>query len=339
MVATLLVTNKHQALLTEWYLKNQRPLPWRLNRDPYRVWISETMLQQTTTTAVIPFFERFMSKFPTLHHLAQAKEPNVLEAWAGLGYYSRARNLHKAAQQLAKNGGFPRSAAELIEYPGIGPYTSRAVASIAFGEAVGVVDGNVIRVLSRFHGQRWQWWNGKVRDSIQDLADKWVANTQSFITNQALMELGATVCTPQSPSCWHCPLQKDCVARKNDLVAKLPVAKPKRAKEFWSWQAYVNIKNGKLLIVKKSQTPFFKGQWNLPGVAKKLKAPPKQFSYRHSITHHDIYVTVQTSIPMIDLDEKKWISTKEVKKYLPSNLVDKALRLAESRHIKSGTLR
>lgn len=327
MVASLQVTKKHQNQLKQWFLQNQRPLPWRKNRDPYRVWISETMLQQTTTTAVIPFFANFMSVFPTLKHLAKANESSVLEAWAGLGYYSRARNLHRAAKLLVENGGFPESYLELIHYPGIGPYTSRAVSSIAFGENVGVVDGNVIRVLSRFHGQKWQWWNSKVRDEIQSSVDQWVKNTESHITNQALMELGATVCTPQSPSCWHCPLQRDCKARELNLIEQLPLAKPKRPREIWTWKPHVVIKNGKILIVKWNQTPFLKGQWSLPGEAKKMKSAPSKFSYRHSITHHDIFVTVQNSLPMMKFDESKWVRPQDIKKFIPASLVHKALRL------------
>src|SRR5262245_51375573 len=137
--------------LGHWFKENQRPLPWRLNRDPYRIWISETMLQQTTTTAVIPYFERFVKRFPDLQALARATVGEVVEAWAGLGYYSRARNLHKSAVALAAQGGFPSTAHELENFPGFGPYTSKAVASLAFDEAVGVVDGNVIRVLARLN--------------------------------------------------------------------------------------------------------------------------------------------------------------------------------------------
>ena len=145
---------KDRDSLITWYKENKRDLPWRNpqgsrgSKDPYRIWISEVMLQQTTVTAVIPFYEKFMNRFPKVQDLAQAKIEDVYEYWAGLGYYSRARNLHKAAQMFAENG-FPKTAAELIEYPGLGPYTSRAIASLAFGEKVGVLDGNVIRVLSR----------------------------------------------------------------------------------------------------------------------------------------------------------------------------------------------
>src|SRR6185312_12760226 len=167
-------TKPMQLQLLEWYRANRRELPWRASRDPYRIWISETMLQQTTTTAVIPFFERFVARFPDLKALAQSTEAEVLEMWSGLGYYSRARNLHKAAQALVARGGFPQTHEELAEFPGFGPYTARSVASLAFDQAVGVVDGNVIRVLSRCEGEDWEWWRPNVRQQIQNRADAWV---------------------------------------------------------------------------------------------------------------------------------------------------------------------
>ena len=320
-------TPQQQQNLLEWYRQNRRDLPWRQNRDPYRIWISETMLQQTTTTAVIPYFEKFVERFPSLKSLATAKIESVLEAWAGLGYYSRARNLHKAAQLLHQLGAFPRTHEELLELPGFGPYTSRSVASLAFDAQVGVVDGNTIRVLSRAEGHDWEWWQGKVRAQIQARADAWVEGVPSYEMNQALMELGRTICTPKSPSCLLCPLRASCVSLKQSRVETRPGSKPKRAREIWLWEPVVKIQKEQILIRRNHDIPFMKGQWLLPGQARRLKAKPKSFDYRHSVTHHDIYVTVgQTGLKIEKHD--KWVRLEEIRQHVPANLVQKALRIA-----------
>jgi len=314
--------------LAEWFSLNKRDLPWRADRDPYRIWISETMLQQTTTTAVIPFFERFLKQFPDLKTLAEAPEAKVIEAWAGLGYYSRARNLHKAAKQLAALPRFPQDYQQLIELPGFGPYTARAVASLAFGQSVGVVDGNVIRVLSRYHAEAWEWWNGKTRNAIQKIADEWAAQAPSTDVNQGLMELGRTICTPKSPTCLLCPLRSGCKALSRGRTHDWPLAKPRRAREVWCWEPEVTLKNGKLRLIRNESLPFLKGQWLLPGRGEKRKDQPKKFDYRHSITHHDIFVTVKTGTPKIKGTER-WIPLEEIGQHVPTSLVVKALRVAE----------
>jgi A/G-specific adenine glycosylase len=312
-------------LLLEWYRHNKRDLPWRANRDPYRIWIAETMLQQTTTTAVIPFFERFVTRFPDLKTLALAPVATVVEAWAGLGYYSRARNLHKSAQALHQAGGFPRRFEELIAYPGFGPYTARSVASLAFDQSCGVVDGNVIRVLSRLGAHDWEWWNGKVRDQIQRQADAWVENVSSYEMNQALMELGRTICTPKSPSCLLCPLRAGCLAVKRDCVAVIPKARPRRERELWSWRPIVQVQKGRLLPQKNAAAPFLRDQWLLPATAERLKRKPKDYHYKHSITHHDIFVTVSDELPTISKSPTKWVELKEIRQHVPVSLVLKAL--------------
>ncbi len=317
-------TKADQQRLLQWYLANRRELPWRQNRNPYRIWISETMLQQTTTTAVIPFFERFVERFPTLASLAAAKVEAVVAAWAGLGYYSRARNLHKSALALHAHGGFPRSHVELSQLPGFGPYTSRSVASLAFGENVGVVDGNVIRVLARFEGRDWEWWKPKIRDQVQVRADAWVSGVLSQDMNQALMELGRTICMPKSPACPLCPLRLSCLSLKQDAVALRPLPKPRRARETWAWEPELALKGGKILIRRNSQAPFLRGQWLLPGPARPLKKKPARFDYRHSITHHDIFVTVSLGVRTIQSDDK-WIPLDELRHYIPASLVEKAL--------------
>ena len=317
------------AQLLEWYRQNRRQLPWRANRDPYSIWISETMLQQTTTTAVIPFFERFLRRFPTLQDLAAAPIGHVLEAWAGLGYYSRARNLHRAAQELAQRGGFPRDFESLLELPGFGPYTARSVASLAFGQEVGVVDGNVIRVLSRFEAKAWPWWQSRERAEIQAAADSWVRGWPSHEMNQALMELGRTICTPKQPACRLCPLLKHCQAHAEDRVAEFPLPKPRRAREVWIWQPTVHLKKGQLLLQKNSDLPFLRDQWILPGTARKASQPPKRFDYKHTITHHDIFVSLAKSLPPMKKATTLWVELENLRQHAPTSLVHKAVAKAQ----------
>lgn len=313
--------------LTQWYKKNKRTLPWRENKDPYRIWLSEVMLQQTTVVAVIPYFEKFLTKFPQVTDLAAAPENEVLEAWAGLGYYSRARNLHKAAKALASQG-FPETAAELLELPGFGPYTSRAVASIAFGEKVGVLDGNVIRVLSRRYGLKIEWWNNKGRDLLQTISDELARLGQPDVVNQGLMELGATVCTPQKVTCILCPWSADCVAREKNLIEKLPLKKPRKDSEVWVWKPIVAIKSGQVALVKNDYAPFLKGQMIFPGEIAMEKSKPKAYDVKHNITHHDIFIQIsqRKSIAGKNIE---WVDLKNLKKVNPSSLLQKVLHKVE----------
>ncbi len=287
------------------------------------------MLQQTTTTAVVPFFERFMKRFPSLKTLAESSIEDVTEYWAGLGYYSRARNLHKAAQSLALMPEFPRTYLELIKLPGFGPYTARAVSSLAFSEPVGVLDGNVIRVLCRFFDLDVEWWQTKVRAELQGLADEWVKTHPPEEMNQALMELGATVCIPKNPSCLTCPIQTNCLGFKAGHQLTLPKQKPRKEKELWAWTALVLERSGKIAFCTNEKLPFLKGQLLLPGQGKKIKTRPKDFDFKHAITHHDIFVKVQTQKVTTGLKNLKWIERKKIKKEIPVNLVSKALHYAD----------
>lgn len=309
--------------LVQWYKKNRRSLPWRENKDPYRIWLSEVMLQQTTVVAVIPYFEKFLDKFPTVQDLAKASESDVLEAWAGLGYYSRARNLHKAAKALAAQG-FPKTAAELLELPGFGPYTSRAVASIAFGEKVGVLDGNVIRVLSRKYGLKLEWWNNKARLQLQQISDELAAFGQSDSLNQGLMELGATVCTPQKVMCLMCPWSSDCIAREKNMVEKLPLKKPRKDSEVWVWNPVVAIKDHKVALIENDYAPFLKGQMIFPGTITMEQDKPKDYDVKHNITHHDIFIQI-TQKKNLNGRNIQWVEIKNLKKVNPSSLLQKVL--------------
>ncbi len=309
--------------LRDWYLENQRPLPWRLNRDPYRIWISEMMLQQTTVAAVVPYYERFMQKFPDVQTLQKSPLSHVLEMWAGLGYYSRARNIHKSAQVLAMNG-FPQGYEQLMDLPGFGPYTARAVSSLAFGERVGVVDGNVIRVLSRYYGLAGPWWTTLERNLYQQKIDAWVQKEDPALINQAVMDLGATICTPQSPSCWRCPLLKKCEARLSQRIPDLPVKKPKKNSEVWVWDVSLLLRGKKIGLIENDYLPFLKGQLIFPGKALQQKKKPKTYDVKHGITHHDIYVRVKKS-KIMNAKKVKWIKCSELQQINPSSLLRKII--------------
>jgi len=217
--------------LLAWFRQFQRDLPWRRTKDPYRIWLSEIMLQQTRVAAVIPYYERFVQRFPDVHALAAAPEDEVLRLWSGLGYYSRARNLQKAAQQIMTKGGgqFPARLEDALALPGIGNYTAAAILSIAYGKQLAVLDGNVARVLARLgaiHGdirepQRWV--------QLQETANGLLDPKSPGDWNQAMMELGATLCTPKSPQCLLCPIAQFCEGRKLGFAESLPEKKTKRA--------------------------------------------------------------------------------------------------------------
>jgi A/G-specific adenine glycosylase len=221
---------KFRSNLLNWFACSQRDLPWRRNRDPYRIWISEIMLQQTRVAAVIPYFENFCTQFPDVRSLAQAPEEKVLRAWSGLGYYSRARNLQAAAKQILNDhrGIFPSAHKEIRALKGIGQYTANALLSIAFGERHAVLDGNVARVLARLNALRGDLHESSRWVALQQTADRLLSPESPGNWNQAMMELGATICTPRSPQCLLCPLQNFCSARKLGLQNLIPEKRKKR---------------------------------------------------------------------------------------------------------------
>ena len=217
-----------RAALLAWYRAERRDLPWRRTRDPYAIWVSETMLQQTRVEAVIPYYERFLARFPTVGALATADLDDVLSAWAGLGYYSRARNLKRAAEQVVADhaGCLPAAPDALRELPGIGRYTAGAIASIAFDRPAPIVDGNVARVLARLHGLREPIEQSAVRARLWAEAERLADGPAPGDLNQALMELGARICVPGTPRCDACPVSPFCDARRAGDAASLPVRAP-----------------------------------------------------------------------------------------------------------------
>ena len=257
------------AALLDWYDRERRDLPWRMRRgrrvDPYKVWLSEIMLQQTTVKAVIPFYEKFLTRWPAVEALAAADLDDVLAAWAGLGYYSRARNLHKCAQAVvAEHGGrFPRTEAELRALPGIGPYTAAAIAAIAFGEPATPVDGNVERVVSRLFAVRHPLPQAK--REIKRLAESLTPQRRAGDFAQAMMDLGATVCSPKRPSCLVCPLQQDCHAHALGIETQLPVKLDKAVRPVRFGTAFLALReDGHVLLRKRPEAGLLGGMLEIP---------------------------------------------------------------------------
>lgn len=255
-----------KALLT-WYHANKRDLPWRRTRDPYAIWISELMLQQTRVETVIPYYERFLSRFPDVETLAESHLDDVLRLWAGLGYYSRARNLHRAAQKVREEhaGRVPDDTKALLALPGVGPYTAGAVASIAYDRPEPVVDGNVIRVLTRLHGIEDDVALPAVMRRLWDEAGALAPGPDPGALNQALMELGATLCTPRGPRCLACPLVKQCIAARELDPERLPVKTKKLKRRALEAVSGFFIRRGKALAVQRPPRGLMGGMWELPG--------------------------------------------------------------------------
>lgn len=235
-----------------WYKGNYRPLPWRDIRDPYKIWLSEIILQQTRVSQGLPYYGKFIKKYPSVYALASADEQEVLRLWQGLGYYSRARNLHKCSRQIVNNynGRFPDNYSELLKLPGIGKYTAAAIASFSFGEKVAVVDGNVYRVLSRLFGIDKDISGSKAHEYFKDFSEQLIPGDQPDLFNQALMEFGATVCLPGLPDCTSCLFNSLCYAYENKLQLALPVKTKKvkvRKRKFF----YVLLYNSNGCLMKK----------------------------------------------------------------------------------------
>ena len=287
--------------LLAWYDREARDLPWRRHGgrrpSPYRVWLSEIMLQQTTVKAVIPYYANFLKRWPSVAKLAGAPLDDVLAAWAGLGYYSRARNLHKCAQAVvAEHGGkFPQTEAELRTLPGIGPYTAAAIASIAFGAAATPVDGNIERVMSRLFAidEPLPSAKGKIRKLAVSLTPPERAGDYA----QALMDLGATVCTPKRPSCMMCPIQSDCIARAHGLEASLPVKGAKPERPLRVGLAFVALReDGYVLLRKRPESGLLGGMLEVPSTEWNEFMPPLNEALRAAPVHADWWATPGTVV-------------------------------------------
>jgi len=257
------------APLLEWFRREQRDLPWRRTPDPYAIWVSESMLQQTQVATVIPYFERWIARFPTLQALAEADEADVLHAWQGLGYYSRARNLlYGAREVLAKHGGrVPDRVEDLRALPGVGPYTAGAIASIAYNIEAPIVDGNVIRVLSRLFALRGDPAKAPLKGRLWELAEALIPQGAAREFNPALMELGARICTPANPRCGVCPVSAACAARALGVQDQLPETAKRPAPTAVRMAAAVVGRDGRLLLAqRRAEQARWAGMWQFPMV-------------------------------------------------------------------------
>lgn len=317
---TALEKRRFRRRLLKWYDCNRRDLPWRRDRDPYRVWISEIMLQQTRVAAVLEHYRKFMRRFPTVQALARARESSVLAAWSGLGYYRRARMLHRAAKCVLRDhaGAFPASAKELRGLDGIGRYTAAAIAGIAFGEAIAVVDGNVERVLERLSGHELpaekQWQAAEALLSRQRPGD----------FNQAMMELGATVCTPRRPKCEACPMVDFCVSRGELGKA----GKGKRQKKREIGYALTRSNGAILLVQRPKHASLMPGMWELPETSVRHDRTKPWLTLRHSITETSFAVqVVRDSAPLTT--EGRWVRREHIAQLPLTGLARKILRAAK----------
>ncbi len=254
-----------QKKLLAWYWTAARDLPWRHTKDPYKIWVSEIMLQQTQVDTVIPYYEKWLKRFPTVQSVAESNLSEVMKYWAGLGYYRRARMIHAAAKKISESGGqFPGTAEELMEIPGIGRYTAGAIASIAFEEKVPVLDGNVIRILTRLTAFPEDIALPSTIRHLWELAESILPEKSFGDFNQALMELGATVCFPTNPQCGICPVSVLCVSKKFGTQTQFPVKRQKETLEKIKTAALILHANGKVLIQKQPEEGRWGGLWMFP---------------------------------------------------------------------------
>ncbi len=307
-----------------WYDRHRRDLPWRASRDPYRVWLSEIMLQQTRVAAVIEHYHEFLRRFPTVQKLAAAREASVLAAWSGLGYYRRARMLRAAAKVIVgEHGGkFPATEEALRALPGIGRYTAAAIASIAFDEPIAVVDGNVERVLQRVSGKRLGG------EELWEAANHLLEAKRPGDFNQAMMELGAVACTPRAPACLTCPVVGLCATRGELAPTSKPAPQKEREIHYALDQRSGDCDAEEVFLVQRARgASLMPGMWELPELASTNGGKPS-FTLRHSITVTDYTVRVwRTAVP--SRDRGKWIPVRHLRKVALTGLARKVLRKAE----------
>ncbi|WP_347552473.1 A/G-specific adenine glycosylase [Pseudalkalibacillus hwajinpoensis] len=285
--------------LISWYQQEKRELPWRENQDPYRIWVSEIMLQQTRVDTVIPYFERFMNKFPTIEALAYANESDVLKAWEGLGYYSRARNLQSAVREVAEtyNGTVPNNPDEIARLKGVGPYTAGAVLSIAYNIPEPAVDGNVMRVLSRIIGIWEDIAKPSARKTFEEATRQLISKKDPSSFNQGMMELGALICTPKSPSCLLCPVQDHCLAFQEGSQEELPIKSKKKApRPVPIAGVALQDSSGKYLIRKRPETGLLASLWEFPNVELTDVGPKEEQLKRHLHDMHEVEATIEDEI-------------------------------------------
>lgn len=338
--------NRISSKLLKWYPKNSRVLPWRGHPDPYAVWVSEIMLQQTRVEAVIPYFEAWMNRFPSVQALAEAPEQDVLNHWEGLGYYSRARNLHKAAQVIVQEfaGKLPRSVEELRKLPGIGRYTAGAIASMAFGLNEPVLDGNLRRVYARLFNVDLPADSTEGEELLWDIATKNLPKGKAGDFNQAMMDLGATICLPKNPRCLLCPLLGECEAQKLGVQEERPVLKPKAEVPSVIHAAAVILQRGRVLLAKRPSKGLLGGMWEFPngevtgdparglpkalraGYSLKVRAGEAVTVVQHAYSHFRVTVHAYRCelVEMSKKENLKWVKVGELDD-LPMGKVDRQI--------------
>jgi A/G-specific adenine glycosylase len=317
--------------LLQWYAAGHRDLPWRRTSDPYRIWISEIMLQQTRTQAVVPYYDRFLRRFPTVESLAAAEEEQVLTLWSGLGYYSRARNLRRAAQQIVARSGFPRDFESLRALPGIGDYTAAAIASIAFGLPHVVVDGNVLRVVARVQNDAADIGSARTRERFRAIAQSWLDRQSAAAFNQAIMELGATICLPRNPLCPACPLAAQCKGLQEGTAAELPV-KLRRTEPVKIEGVLLIVRKGARVLLRQREPDARRmaGFWDLPAPVDLPGARTgKSFGeIRHTITHHRYTLQIAAATARVPRGPFEWFDAGKLGDVPLSTTARKALKLA-----------
>ena len=333
--SNFVTTMSFTTTILQWYQKNGRMLPWRQTRDPYAIWLSEIILQQTRIEQGQPYWQRFIERWPTVDHLAQASEDEVLRLWQGLGYYSRARHLLQAARQVVAMGGFPKDMKALRSLKGVGDYTAAAIGSIAFDLPVAVVDGNVYRVLSRYYGITTPINSTAGKHEFAALAQQLLPEHQAADYNQAMMDFGALQCTPKGQQCQRCPLQETCVACREGRVDTLPV-KLKTVKVSERLITYIYIRcNGQTAIRRRPEGDIWQGLWEPPMISP--DALPAEGGHltlvcsklRHVLTHRvilaDCWLWETATRPPLS-DDYIWIDESAIDHYAVSRLVEMMLQ-------------
>lgn len=332
-----------QKKLIVWFHKSKRPMDWRETEDPYCIWISEMMLQQTQVNTALKYYQKFIRRFPNIQKLANADLHEVLKAWEGLGYYSRARNLHKAAKVIEKEyeGNIPNNYKDLKLLPGIGDYTASAIQSIAFNEKMAVVDGNVIRILTRVFRITENVDSLQVRKRIRDFAKELLPDKDLRTHNEAIMELGALICTPRKPQCSRCPIDHLCEGKKYNVQNELPIKTPRKPIPHYDVTAGIIWNDSKFLITLRPPKGLLGGLWEFPGgkreagetleaclkreIQEELNIRIRIFDHlvtvKHAYTHFRITLVVYQciyldgEIRMVDCEDYQWITINEIEKY------------------------
>lgn len=329
-------TSAFSLLIQNWYIENHRDLPWRNTDSPYFIWLSEVILQQTRVVQGLDYYHKFTRLFPTVHDLANASEQEILNTWQGLGYYSRARNLHKTAKHVDQqyNGVFPDSYKELLSLPGVGPYTAAAIASFAYNLPHAVVDGNVFRVLSRVFSVDTPIDSTKGKKEFSELADNLLDKTHPGRHNQAIMELGALVCSPKSPDCSSCPVEEICSARASGNQENFPVKEKKTKVRNRYFHFLLIEEKNKLVIQQRKGKDIWENMYQLPLIetpSSELNIEKSSFSepvasYSHQLSHQKIHALFYKTpeIPKeVDVSLCRWIEKEELNDLPLPRLIDR----------------